>query len=103
MFAFVGKLMGVALRGKHTLNLDLPSIVWKQLVGSEITRYDLEAIDTFSYKVFDQVVNAENQEGVNAETFGDLIDLNFTTTSTDGREIELVEGGKDIKVTYERL
>jgi hypothetical protein len=32
MYAFVGKLMGIAIRGKHILNLDLPSIVWKQLV-----------------------------------------------------------------------
>ena len=32
MFAFVGKMMGIAIRGQHTLNLDLPSVVWKQLV-----------------------------------------------------------------------
>lgn len=32
MFAFVGKIMGVAMRGGHTLNLDFPSLVWKQLV-----------------------------------------------------------------------
>jgi len=32
MYAFVGKLMGIAIRGKHILNLDLPSIIWKQLV-----------------------------------------------------------------------
>lgn len=57
MFAFVGKLMGIAIRGKHSLNLNLPSIVWKQLVGSEITRADLEAIDTFSYKIYDDVMN----------------------------------------------
>jgi len=42
MYAFVGKLMGVAIRGKHMLNLDLPSIVWKQLVGADITIKDLE-------------------------------------------------------------
>lgn len=33
MFAFVGKLMGIAIRGRHVLNLDLPSLVWKPLVG----------------------------------------------------------------------
>ena len=32
MFQFVGKLMGLAIRAKHILNLDLPSIVWKPLV-----------------------------------------------------------------------
>ncbi len=100
MYSFVGKLMGVAIRGKHVLNLDLPSIVWKQLVGSEITRSDLEAIDAFSYKIFDQVQNAEKQEGINSENFAEFIELTFTTTSTDGREIELIEGGKNIQVKY---
>jgi hypothetical protein len=42
MYAFVGKLMGIAIRGKHMLNLDLPSIVWKQLVGAELNLFDLE-------------------------------------------------------------
>jgi E3 ubiquitin-protein ligase HERC2 len=37
MYAFVGKLMGIAIRGKHILNLDLPSIVWKQLVPTTHT------------------------------------------------------------------
>ncbi len=99
MFAFVGKLMGMAIRGKHILNLDLPSIVWKQLVNTEINRSDLEGIDALCYKMYDDILNAENREGINEETFEQLIDIAFTTTSTDGREVELVDGGKNIKVT----
>jgi hypothetical protein len=38
MYAFVGKLMGIAIRGGHMLNLDLPSVVWKPLVGQAIER-----------------------------------------------------------------
>ncbi len=33
MFAFIGKLMGLAIRGHHMLNLDLPSLVWKRLIA----------------------------------------------------------------------
>jgi hypothetical protein len=33
MYAFVGKLLGMSIRGKHALNLDWPSAVWKLLVG----------------------------------------------------------------------
>lgn len=51
MFSFVGKMMGVAIRGGHVLNLDLPSIVWKPLVGQELTREDLQAIDSLCFDV----------------------------------------------------
>jgi len=41
MYAFVGKLMGMAIRGGHMLNLDLPSMLWKPLVGQVVTLNDL--------------------------------------------------------------
>ena len=31
MFEFLGVLMGIALRTRYTLSLDLPSVVWKQV------------------------------------------------------------------------
>lgn len=67
-------------------------------VHTNVTRVDLEAIDTFSYKLFDQVMNAENQEGINEETFEEIFDLFFTTISTAGIEVELIPGGKSTKV-----
>lgn len=39
MLLFLGRLMGVAIRSQQPLDLDMPSIVWKQLVRSSITRY----------------------------------------------------------------
>lgn len=39
MLLFLGRLMGVAIRSQQPLDLDIPSIVWKQLVRSPITRY----------------------------------------------------------------
>ena len=48
MLEFVGALMGCAIRTKNFLNLDLPSIIWKQLVDSPITRKDLENIDRYT-------------------------------------------------------
>ena len=64
-----------------------------------ITHADLEAIDAFSYKMFDQVMNAENQEGTDEQTFEETIDLVFTIISSAGSEVELVPGGKNKKVT----
>lgn len=42
MLGFLGRLMGVAIRSQEPLDLDLPSIVWKQLVRSPITRLGRE-------------------------------------------------------------
>jgi hypothetical protein len=52
MYEFVGVLMGIALRTSFSLNLDLPSFVWKQLLGEKVEVGDLEAID----KLFIQVL-----------------------------------------------
>ena len=51
MLAFVGKLMGVSMRAKHILNLDLPPFVWKLLVGSEVTLEDLRDVDRLTSDV----------------------------------------------------
>jgi hypothetical protein len=55
MLSFVGKLMGAAIRGRHMLNLDLPPLLWKLLVGAPVSRCDLEQIDGLFYKTLDQV------------------------------------------------
>ena len=47
MFAFFGKLMGVAMRSKEYLALNIPSFIWKLLVQDTPTRDDLEGIDVF--------------------------------------------------------
>lgn len=49
--------------------------------------------------MFDQVMNAENQEGMDEQTFEESIDLVFTTMSSAGTEVELLPGGKNKKVT----
>lgn len=49
MLGFLGRLMGVAVRSHQPLDLDLPSIVWKQLVRAPITRL----VGNFSF-VFDR-------------------------------------------------
>ena len=36
MFEFIGKLMGIAIRNKEYLNLTLPPLFWKRVVGEEV-------------------------------------------------------------------
>ncbi|PRP87156.1 putative HECT E3 ubiquitin ligase [Planoprotostelium fungivorum] len=110
MFSFVGKLMGVAMRAKHVLNLDLPSIVWKYLAGYShgksdtsgvIDLSDVESIDALSVKMMQELMNAKPEEHDEGTLLEDLIDLEFVTTSTDGREVELIPSGSEVKVTWE--
>ena len=101
MWTFIGKLMGVAIRGKFYLNIDLPSIVWKPLVGMECDRVDLQEIDSLCFNIIDKVANIE-KEGINdEESFQEVMDYNFTTTSSDGRQIVLKPGGDQMAVTYQ--
>ncbi|CAF4736446.1 unnamed protein product, partial [Rotaria sp. Silwood2] len=50
-YQFIGQLMGMAIRKKHYLNLKFPILLWKQLVGEDITMKDIEAIDIQSFAI----------------------------------------------------
>jgi len=99
MYAFIGKMMGVALRGKHYLDLDLPSVVWRPLVGEQITKRDIQEVDAVSMQYLDKLANIE-QEGVTDETFQDFFDEAFTVQSADGRTVPLKPDKPNLKVTW---
>lgn len=56
MYEFLGAVMGCSVRTKNFLNLDLPSIIWKQLVDMPVNRKDLENIDRYTIQVI-QLIN----------------------------------------------
>ena len=49
----------------------------------------------------ERIRNIAKDNAINEENFNDFIYLDFTTTTLDGREVELIPGGKDIQVTWE--
>jgi len=100
MFAFLGKMMGIAIRSEGYLALNLPSIVWKLLGNAKPSMDDLEAIDQMLGQSMDQIRNID-QQGVDAETFEYALELNFTVMTSDDRVIELKPGGTDIPVTFD--
>lgn len=57
MFEFLGAMMGLAIRTKNFLNLDLPSMVWKQLIDIPLNRQDLDNIDRIIINCLDKIVN----------------------------------------------
>jgi hypothetical protein len=106
MFEFLGKIMGISLRNNLTLPFDFPSIVWKQLVGQPVELLDLEAIDIMAVKSLRAIRNCHNPgTDMVAITESDDFaiaypDLSFVTNDSEGDEVELMPGGRDVTVNY---
>lgn len=67
MWRFVGKLIGVSIRVRQTLDLRLPSFFWKPLVGQEIDMNDVAQIDqTFAQQI--STFTAEGTELIPSES-----------------------------------
>jgi len=103
MYVFVGILMGVAIRTNTSLSMDLPSMVWKPLVGMELEEGDLTAVDEICVTAMAAILDDKTlaEKGVDAENFVDLYGFTFTYSSSDETVVELVENGKNIPVTWE--
>lgn len=99
MYEFLGALMGLAIRTKSFLNLDLPSMVWKQLIDIPLTRQDLDNIDRISINCLDKIVNTHHI-GVTEENFEDYFYDKFITYLSDSSMVELVPGGEDKSVNF---
>jgi len=98
LFAFLGKLMGYAIRSQNYLDLNFPSILWKQLVQQPITRDDLEGIDLSLIQTLSSIRNIEEID-VTEDLFEDVFDGNFSTVGLDGRVVELLPQGLLKRVT----
>eukprot|EP00966_Prymnesium_polylepis_P252213 5830892-Prymnesium_polylepis.1 len=98
---FVGQMLGLALRQRETqLNLSLPSVTWKQLVAQPMDADDLSGFDAMCRQSLDKL-RFIDQEGVDADLFGDIIFETFTSQLSDGSEVELLPNGGEVAVTFE--
>ena len=93
MFEFVGLLFGLCIRTGVRLPIDLPSFVWKPLVGDELTADDLFAIDANTAEYLKLIETAE------ADTLQHEIHQSFTTALSDQSIVELIPNGANAFVT----
>lgn len=100
MFCFLGKLMGIAIRSKNYLALNIPSIIWKLLVRDTPVMSDLEDIDLHQFQSLNDMRNIHTK-GIDRNNFSDIFYETFTTMSSDQREVELMAGGRDVSVTFD--
>jgi len=83
------------MRTGETLSLDLPSIVWKKLLGAKVDQNDLEAVDKLCIQAL------TGMQTLSKDKFEYLVATEkFQTQLTDGQVVELKEGGKDLAVTF---
>ena len=99
MYKVLGGWIGYAMRTGEFLNFDLPSIFWKKLLEANVDRKDLELIDRYTIQCLDDIINI-HKKNVTPETFSFVVDQKFTTCLSDGSEVEVIPGGKDIELTY---
>ncbi|KDO16863.1 hypothetical protein SPRG_21603 [Saprolegnia parasitica CBS 223.65] len=100
LLVFLGKLLGVAMRSKEYLALNLSQVVWKLLTHETLCMDDLEAIDSLVVSSMNAIRRIDT-DGVDASSFGDVIQETFATLSTDNRTVAIVPGGDEVAVTFE--
>lgn len=98
MYEFVGVLMGLALRTGFALNLDLPSLIWKQLLGDEPDESDMEGADKLFVQAIGEMKRMSREE---YHMLGLAEQYHFTTQLSNGKEVEVKKGGKTLPVRYE--
>ena len=100
LYRFLGRLMGMAIRTRNLLPLNLTSVVWKPLVRDVVTVGDIEAVDKLAFNVL-SMVRAIEKLKPSADLFdAKTNDVNWTVAGSDGKLVELVPGGADRKLTW---
>jgi len=97
MFEFIGALMGIALRTKSPLGIDVPSVVWKLLLNARVDASDLEAIDRLAV----QALNGMNDLVDKAKFDLLVVSETFNTQLSNNDSVELKKDGANTPVTFE--
>jgi hypothetical protein len=101
MYQFVGRLVGLALRTRNLLALNLPSVFWKMATRDEITPRDVLAVDMLAFRTIDMIKTLEAQPHMTPQRFErKMMDLRFTATGSDRKSYELMPGGAHTRVTW---
>ena len=96
MYKVFGGMMGYAIRSGEFFNMDLCSIFWKSILNIEKDKKDLEKFDKYCLQFIDNIEHANDEQ-----SFMPFTDYKFTTTLTNGTEIELCKGGNNKNLSLE--
>jgi hypothetical protein len=91
-------MIGIAIRTRNPLALLWPPLIWKAVVGLTPDVTDLREIDFRTSSLLEQLTNEMSDKETD---FSQLEFQTFTTTSTLGEEVPLLQSGADVVVTWE--
>ncbi len=107
LYEFIGKLMGLAIRTRDYLSLNLTSVVWKPLVCAEVTSEDIIAVYKHSFRdlvTLDQLEKkTDGGDAKSVKEFDDKVKeskLRFEVLGSDRVRVQLKPDGDMIPVTW---
>ena len=95
----MGNLIGISLRTKQLMSIELCSAIWKTIVGDKITAEDVEAVDSEFMNALKQVKEYKESDG--KEDFVYLFGLTYSVADSAGNDVELIPSGSQVSVTFE--
>ena len=99
-YEFIGKMMGLAISTKDTLNFNFHPIIWKSLLENKIYFEEYKTVDNYFFILIQQLeVYFKNKD----ENSINIMDLNFVIKNSNDKDIELKENGQKIKVTINNV
>ena len=102
MFEFLGKLMGIACRSAHYMDVTISPMAWKLIAGEDATMDDYAGVDATECKLISKLRDIRSQEDFDTEAR--FLELDFTCISLGGKEgIELRRHGRHELVTFENV
>ena len=105
-YEFLGKIMASCITSGEALDLNLHPVVWKALLGNEISFYEYENIDYTFYNLINNLekeLKSYDENKNNSEEFEDLYQLNFVIKNSNENDIILKPDGDKIHVTLDNL
>lgn len=92
LFERVGHAMAISYVKNFALPLMMPTILYKYLLGEELTFEDLKRVNINTVKTIESIESMEPEHL-------QYMDSNFTVPMMDGTEAELLSGGRNITLT----
>ena len=90
--------MAMSISSGEVLNLNLHPIIWKSILENEISFEEYKTID---YSFYNSINELEKQ--YKAKDANLFLDFYFVIQNSNESEVELIENGKETKVTLDNL
>ena len=104
LFRFMGQMLGLAVRSKISVDIALPSLVWKYVARQTLTEHDMASFDVHAYQFTQHLASihkrlrtassASERSLISQEAQGILQDLTWSAVLSDGSVVDLMEGGR---------